>query len=267
MLLEDQPDVGVGQRQLWDSSGRLRECCPRLFEPIECPEDVAQVVVQLGRVGSRRTASWQYARASSAWPRFKSIWPRFVRGAAKVGSSSAARRKWASGLVRLREVAENQAQVVMRDREIRPKLDRPAERLDGLVRSFQVSQRRPQVAERLGIIRPQSERAARQLSAARSNSLRHDAPRPDWNGKDKRSDAVPRLGRSTARPRRDRRPGGAAILASGGPRRCFRHATRRFRTASPPLRAARTGAAPSRPSATLRICRFVAFMTSPVARA
>lgn len=152
-LLRDQADMGVGRRQGGIELNGAHASSPRLVEAIHHPQEVAQVVVQFGRV-------WLKPH------RFAAVFQGLVVAAAREDHLARVGTRGGVGRLKLEgaadvlqggveppQLAESQAQVVVGDNKARPQFDGPTQRLDGLGMPPQGRKRGPQDTECLGIMR------------------------------------------------------------------------------------------------------------------
>ena len=158
LLLEEQPDVGVGQRQLGVEPQRFPVGGPGLIEPVERPQDVAQVIVHLSR--ARVQPNGFLAVRESFFCLFEDeeglAQIRLGRGVRWLELDGAS--ELLQGFLGLAQLAESNPQVVDGDDEARSQLDGATERLDGLGGPFERSQGSAETKQGLWVIRPEPER-------------------------------------------------------------------------------------------------------------
>ncbi len=220
---------------------------PGLVEPIQCPQDIAQVVVQLGRVRfqTHRFLAVGQGLLGLAARQEHLAEVRAGGGIGRLELDGAA--EMLQRLVELPQLAERQPQVVVGDDEPRPQRHGPTERLDRLGMALHRGQRGPQAAQGLGIVRPEPQRGATALRGSlvipggpvglRQVAAEEMRVRPEGHGT---TDQLHRSGR-------DRRPDGAACRTSAAPRRSPARSPARRGTATPLHPAGPTGGAPSHP--------------------
>ena len=160
LFLQDQPQVGLGQGQLRVEPQRLEVRRPGLDEPVEPPQDIAQVVVQgrqvRGEPDRLLAVRQRLLRLAAVEQHLAEVRPR--RGERRLELDGTAERL--QRLVAPAQIAQGDAQVILRRGEVGPQLQGTPQGVDGLGRPPQSLQRHAQVAERLGIVGPQLQRGA-----------------------------------------------------------------------------------------------------------